>query len=1607
MGAEKIYRTLTIEDIKRINKEMPEYIKITDTRNINPRILSELDSKIKVQIVGSDIKEEGGQERNSAPVFAYSKDDLNKIIETFEFLERGIDVNPNWTDMDKAIYLYTKLILLFSLSKENQELKANDSLVAIISRIPTSKAIALIYSELCRRNGLDARYVENTDHTEAFNEIKINNRYYPVDNYIDLLESKKNPGSILIHNFGKNLDFYEIPAHKVARNSTKFEPLNREEVQKSLDRVLLATIEELKSEVYKNSPILQSEKRQDIEIKSKELAGVIKTGKISEESVKEIDTLSISLTDDDTQPLLEDLKTIGNFYPELLNKVKIENKSSSHLDMQKVIDSVYEAKYPGIYNKNATIEEVRQNVVTEPLDLEIVVSRQEDLDSIDLTHVPQYVKSPNEPADNDNAIFDSNNKISFNNSGSTPLTFQSIRSRIPSGCDCLHLIGNGWDLSNADFAGTNITYFTVEGKLTRNIDQALNTGNILSFGVKGVSESELNKAIIKFNRVLRLSIGNQDLHDRAILNELKNNPNLANIEIFNCKLNNLDGLEDFNGRIQEIGLIGNDLTPADAKRVFDFYQLNPILRVYLNGNKGIEQTIDNSPELSDATYNFIKKINENTGLSYKVTNKKRAINYLLWGQLCMPVYIQDAKMLRDNLKITTNPLMLNNDNEINTINFNESHLKDATILLTIPQAKKLLSSGKTIPQNISLRIESVKDLSVHDAEELKRLFSDKGMKLTNVQIIDKNFQHREQQFAPYKIDDYVAIRKKFDVLVSGIDPSEPDIDKFAVIYRRLMDSIKYDNDGIDDYIKNHSQMMRYGELTNPCRNIQNGVTIGKCVCAGYADILRNALELVGVKATFNRGPGHAWNQVCIKDDDGSEHWYNTDLTWDTGSNSYRWTLLSDSNFIKIRPDGSMVHKRSTPNTERCDRDYDRTKLREAFDRAKTRSFDLNTSDAPITIPADPKIQISVPNLAEVRAEFNQRKNDMYAKFYGDKDYEREYLERSRRFKSHRVTRNDGRYDYETIEDYAEKEDDEKFLLLDKYAECLERMTRYQNGDHSVYRGTSDRVAKAFEEDRIYVTTNNHTFNQNATTREDLMTLGKFGEQVPYIPRQTGVLRNIGRGILNAGIFARNLVAPVYRFIGTHILVPIHERIYGDSDASPFRNNIYHRMVARRDYFTTENNRNNPGHPFFNAVKARVQAIFKAAEGNEAVLRAGAADIRKNTEDRLRQKVLISNLANQSSELTRQINDLKTQVAAHPHASNVAAAKQAIKDKESTKARIDKYIANLQENEIGIAQTDAISDKQHAIASKEVNTLRVTAIKGVAKGIAARYIGPKLYDWLIERGKVTKSYTMKVKLPEKKERWVNTTYKYDKEIIYGTRFKSETTLSEMMAANKGHKVTGFYSVYGGENRPATYTLTGNEEITAIFQSVGKGGHGLSDTVGLKAPTLVDGTFSSDLLNQAGKLSQNISIQNLVEAVKTGKVDPAALNDLYVSVNDNYWTKLSDLAGNLTETIQMGTKLNRMIDTPGHMESYIELVDNVIHTTRVVRNPAVAKVANVGANTAKGAVMIDGIYDIVENVRPTTTDKKSNKEEPRNYNYRKDLMNIPKSKKEYEDSKGHER
>ena len=1596
MGKDRVYSKLTIEDIEEINKSQLKEIRVTSTKSIDLELIDRLDPNIKIVVVGNEEKRD-----ERLPEYSYKISEFKEIVLTLTSLEQGLYNNPNWTDLDRFVYLYSKLIYYYSLSGFDKTLEADSSLRSLLNRIPNPKALALIYSELCNRNGLDARYLENVENTSAFNEIRLGDKYYPVDAYLDYETSRQEPGSIYIHNFGKNAEFYFMPQHQLKEVDTKFEPLNRDDVQNSLNRVIDQIGSEYKELFYEKRQ--QKVIRPDIPVISKELKGLFKEDIVTEDNIRSLERLTIKLTDEDTDVLDSDLKVLGQFYPEVLSKVTIENDSGKTIDLQKTIDSVYEAKYPGVYDKTISSEEASKRTVDQPLDLKIVVNSQEDLDQIDLTHAPKYEPRPEDMIKSEDALFNNDNQVTLSNSGSSSMSITDIRTKVSSSCECFHLEGNGWDLANADFAGTNITLFTVEGQHTRNIDRVRNIDKIISFSVYNIPNDELDKALTTFNRVIRFRIANQDLHDRAILREFRSNPNIGDIEIYRSHLNKLDGLEDLDGRLGTLEIVGNDLGTNDLERLFEFVRRNPNLTYEFDNNSGVNSKINSSMELSNETFNLLKTMNENSGLTpyTRVTDKKSAINYLLWNRNQYPVYIQDARLLREELKITTNPLILNNDNELNTINFNEPYLRDATLLLTISQARQLINSGKRIPQKINLRIENANDLSIHEAEELKSLMATKGLQLAGVQIIDPHHQTRESQTRSYPIDEYIEIRKVLDILVSGIDPSEPDIDKFAVIYQRLMDSVTYDFDGTDDKLKTHADMIKYASLYDTCRNLRNGLLDGKCVCAGYADLLRNALSLVGIDARQNRGPGHAWNQVCLKDEHGNKKWYNTDLTWDAYSHSYDWTLLSDASFVE--PGGTDKHKRTTPHTELADTDYDRVKLREAFARARARSFNIRTAEAPIAIPNDPNIPVSIPNSAQIKAEFTQRKNDMYAKYYGDKDYRKEYQTRNNRFKSHRVSRNDGTYDYETIEDYPEREEDESFLLLDKYATCLERMTRYQNGDTSVYTGTPDQITRALAKDREYVETNNHTFNQNRTAREDLMTLGKYGEKVPYMPRQSTALKNVARGIVNVFIFGRNLVAPVYRFIGRHVAVPIHKLIYGNSDPSPFRNNFYHRMVARRDYFSDENNRTNPGHPIINAIKARGQAIFNYKKGNEAVLRAGAADIRRNTEQQLREKLLISNLAQQSRELTTQINFLRTEIANHPRATNIAEAQTALNDKIAKKQRIDNRLGKLKADGIGIAQTDAISDKQHAIASKEVTTLKVTAIKGVAKVAAAKFIGPKLCDWLASKGKVTKPVQKTVKVSEEKERWVNPTYKIEKQRIYGTKFESDTSLADMMAGNKGKEITGFYSVWGGERRPATYTLTGDENITAVFHSVESGGHGLADTVGLRAPNLVDGTFSEEMLDAAGKLSQKISLSNLVHAVKSGEINPATLGDVYVSIDDQYWARLADLTDGLMNTVQVGNKINRVIDVPGHMETYTELVDKVINTTEVITIPAFERAAHITAGVGEGAMILDTIYDINENLRETKTDKKSNKQQPRDYTFDKDLDEVPTTRKAYKEGK----
>lgn len=695
-----------------------------------------------------------------------------------------------------------------------------------------------------------------------------------------------------------------------------------------------------------------------------------------------------------------------------------------------------------------------------------------------------------------------------------------------------------------------------------------------------------------------------------------------------------------------------------------------------------------------------------------------------------------------------------------------------------------------------------------------------------------------------------------------------------------------------------------------------------------------------------------------------------------------------------------------------------------------------TSD-PIIIPDDPGL-FTQDDIAEIERRYKIRKNDMYAKYYGNEDYLQEYKERVERHRQNEIEISENGITFRTIQDYPEKEEDEKFLLLENYKTALERKTKYENGDTSVYVGNDEEIKEQYEKDKEYIETRNFTFNQHKNTQKDLETMGKYGEKMPYIPTsRDSTLKNIGIVALNAGIFARNLISPIYRGVGRFIAKPIHKMIF-KNDPSPYKNNMYHRMVARRDYFynvakkrdeeETMQNIQRDGenakivrHPIKNFFSSRYDALFKSEEGNDAVLRAGLYDIRENVKAQITSDMLKRN----EKILAEQIHQLEFELICDPDAKNAEQVENAINKKKELRNQILKSIEKR--GDTITEQTDAIDSRQHAIASKEVNTLRTTVISGFAKGLAVRYIGPNIRNWLVKH---TKMKTQEWVEPSTKREWVEPTTENQwipestsrqlieeqvKQVsVPNTKTIADTsiTANEIINKNANRAVTGYYSVHGGERNPAQYVLQGNEKITAIFN--GKTNRSYSDIIGLKETSgFTNGTFSQDLLTN-GYLKQDTKLENLLQ-IFGRNVDKEKLSDLYVSIDDKYWVSLPELCKEMTKKVDMGSKVvNKTIPAhfediviPGHYENvdiaghWCEVITPGYYKDVIVDNPRVLK-AMEGIGMIKNGVIIGtGIQDVAENLRNTDTKTKNNKKGQRKYNYNPPNEEIPKSRREYKD------
>lgn len=733
-----------------------------------------------------------------------------------------------------------------------------------------------------------------------------------------------------------------------------------------------------------------------------------------------------------------------------------------------------------------------------------------------------------------------------------------------------------------------------------------------------------------------------------------------------------------------------------------------------------------------------------------------------------------------------------------------------------------------------------------------------------------------------------------------------------------------------------------------------------------------------------------------------------------------------------------------------DSTHDNTEQEDENSKDEEKPDEQQNPQEEIKIPDMPKIRDI--DMGDIEEEYTRRKNDMFAKFYGDPEYEKEYKTRLERYKANETAiKRRGVVIYKTIKDYPEREEDEKFLLLDGYREALERTTKHMAGKSSVYYGTPEEIEAQYKRDLKYVETRNSAFDQHEYTRRDLATMGKYGEKVSYLPIKTGgPLAKVGKGVLNVGIFARNLVAPVYRFIGKHVAQPIHRAIYGDKIASPYKNNPFHRMVARRDYFADQARKRDEEatdrkmkeaqvgeqvkpvrHPIRNWASSRFNAIFKAREGNEAVLRAGAYDIQENLKAQNMQRLKIEAYKNHIQDLGRQLTELQAQLDANPNVANANLVKQAIEQRKQLmlqeQEEIDRYDKG---GKIVTRQTDAVSGKQHAIASKEVNTLRTTALKSTVKVVTGRFVGPAIKKWLVEH---TQTNVTVNHAPVYDKQWQSeVTGTRDivvdrldtdsmRDLTVGDLFNSSSDKTVTLAAN---------GVGNSTTRDAFTNIRG-------FSYTGSNGqvYSMSDGLGFNIAGRTSTSVPVEFLNPDGTINADIPLLEILASLKRGVGENVTAQDLLSEVTSltspqEQAQKFQELCNSLnfwqsTRATGMPSGWNDMANEISDFTNGLDVVPVVIGTESYViepgkwidvlkeagytehftiDNPRVINVLNDLTKTGKVIRRADGTYDIVENLRNTHTNIADNKKHLRQYTYSDEsTKTVPTSREDYDDER----
>lgn len=208
---------------------------------------------------------------------------------------------------------------------------------------------------------------------------------------------------------------------------------------------------------------------------------------------------------------------------------------------------------------------------------------------------------------------------------------------------------------------------------------------------------------------------------------------------------------------------------------------------------------------------------------------------------------------------------------------------------------------------VTIFMEDIKDISLSELEELKKYY--------NIQYLQISSLHHYENKSSMSLQIIYKYKKTIMKIVKDIDENflkdNPHREKiiFGIVLPRIIERTRYDENAQIEYEEKHNKTMSRRivfdkKLHNNPSNPMVGLFKGGCVCRGYAGIVRDVFNELGIDVNvitgFNNNNyqmGHAWNQIKL---DGQ--WYNMDLTWDLKyisciGKSY-WLLKNDDDFEK-------------------------------------------------------------------------------------------------------------------------------------------------------------------------------------------------------------------------------------------------------------------------------------------------------------------------------------------------------------------------------------------------------------------------------------------------------------------------------------------------------------------------------------------------------------------------------------------------------------------------------------------------------------------------------------------------------------------------------------